>query len=119
MSSGPISIHLLGPLRLEMRGRPVPVLSARQREMLVVLALSVGQAVPADTIAVFRRGLHDDQQATPTVSRTGRPISLFATRTDDDKAKTPDQVQSAERNLGLVRPNIYRNTTERDVTLFA
>jgi DNA-binding SARP family transcriptional activator len=44
-------VRILGRVELEVAGRPVQVVSSRQRELLAVLALSVGQAVPVEAIA--------------------------------------------------------------------
>jgi DNA-binding SARP family transcriptional activator len=64
LSTGSIRLRILGRLELEVQGRLVQVPSGRQREMLAILAMSVGQAVPVETIA---RALWGDR-----ASRTSR-----------------------------------------------
>lgn len=46
-----VQVRILGRLQVTVADRPVEVRSARQREMLARLALSVGQCVPIDDIA--------------------------------------------------------------------
>jgi DNA-binding SARP family transcriptional activator/tetratricopeptide (TPR) repeat protein len=46
-----IRIGLLGPLTVEVSGSPVRLSSPRQREMLAVLAISPGRAIPVPAIA--------------------------------------------------------------------
>src|SRR4051794_27960007 len=55
---GEVRVRLLGHVELEIDGRLVPVASTRQRELLVVLALSVGQPVSVDSIAQILWGEH-------------------------------------------------------------
>jgi DNA-binding SARP family transcriptional activator len=53
-----VRIRVLGRVELEIDGQLVPVASTRQRELLVVLALAVGQPVSVDSIAQILWGDH-------------------------------------------------------------
>jgi DNA-binding SARP family transcriptional activator/tetratricopeptide (TPR) repeat protein len=46
-----VSVGVLGPLTVSVRGRPVALTAGRLRTLLAVLALSVGEPVPIDRLA--------------------------------------------------------------------
>ena len=47
---GPVRFRVLGPLEIRIGERPVPLPSAGERALLVLLLLSAGQIVPATTL---------------------------------------------------------------------
>jgi hypothetical protein len=49
-------VRLLGPLEVECAGRPVPIGAAKERLVVVVLALNAGRVVPVDRSAARSNG---------------------------------------------------------------